>query len=185
MQFVIFDLIRLTLRLVYWRIRLNPRPVTNALGANRPLGVITPLNSNNPYPERPHSNTSLSSSDSTPGSIVSSRSSSRDPIPVVSSAVPSNVATSSPFNGQPPAAKPPYGKSFNSNLYYQTVTLEVVEWCRNGNNNAMASFSSRLEFHTTSSHDVFCQHQRFARYFQRQQSCLQVQFLVQTKKKKR
>jgi len=97
--------------------RLNPRPVTNALGSNRPpVGVITPLNSNNPYPERPHSNTSLSSSDSTPGSIVSSRSSSRDPIPVVVSSVPSsNAATSPPFNGQPPAAKPPYG--LNSTLH--------------------------------------------------------------------
>ena len=104
---------------------MNLRPVANA--SNRPLGVITPLNSNNPYPERPHSNTSLSSSDSTPGSIVSSRSSSRDPIPVVPS-VPSNITTSLPFNGQPPAAKPPYGKSSGQFFLHAKLVIIPCRW---------------------------------------------------------
>ena len=88
----------------------------------RPLGVIPPLS--NSAPERPHSNTSLSSSDSAPGSTVSSsRSSSRDPLPPLSSfasigAIPPtglpNPSTVS-YNGQPPAAKPPYGK-YNLNV---------------------------------------------------------------------
>ncbi|XP_046636547.1 rho GTPase-activating protein 26-like isoform X2 [Daphnia pulicaria] len=84
----------------------------------RPLGVIPPLSSATSAPERPHSNTSLSSSDSAPGSTVSSsRSSSRDPLPPLSSfpsigpippSVLANPSTVS-FNGQPPASKPPYG----------------------------------------------------------------------------
>lgn len=110
----------------------NLRPGSGGPGtgstANRPLGVIPPLssvptagNQNLPSgglvgsnPERPHSNTSLSSSDSGPGSTVSSsRSSSRDPLPAVSSAsFPSSSATPPSavfYNGQPPASKPPYG----------------------------------------------------------------------------
>lgn len=86
--------------------------------SGRPLGVIPPLSSAALNPERPHSNTSLSSSDSGPGSTVSSsRSSSRDPLPALSSIgslsslPPTVLTTSAPptYNGQLPTAKPPYG----------------------------------------------------------------------------
>lgn len=103
-------------------VRSNLRPGSaGALSSGptgRPLGVIPPLSSATSAPERPHSNTSLSSSDSAPGSTVSSsRSSSRDPLPPLSSfpsigpIPPSVLANSSTvsYNGQPPASKPPYG----------------------------------------------------------------------------
>ena len=111
----------------------NLRPGSGGSAAgpapNRPLGVIPPLSasttassSNLPTggmmvanPERPHSNTSLSSSDSGPGSTFSSsRSSSRDPLPAVSSAAFPSSSSTPPsavfYNGQPPTSKPPYGK---------------------------------------------------------------------------
>ena len=75
----------------------------------RPLGVIPPLSNAVPAPERPQSNTSLSSSDSAPGSIVSSRSSSRDPLPSISTSLSPVAMPTPPFNGQPPQPKPPYG----------------------------------------------------------------------------
>ena len=92
---------------------------------------MLPMTTSSMAPERPHSNTSLSSSDSAPGSIVSSsRSSSRDPLPALGPTAPPPAAVAAAaaaaaaaqppaagggvgppaqYNGGPPTAKPPYG----------------------------------------------------------------------------